>query len=143
MMCTRVSVGFMWKSFVGIVVLLGVLSCGSAKDSSEQTASGTNGASSSSQNSGEAACAAMVSQKERNICLHDTLLRQPPANTAQAYQIARQIRDQVIRGAAILKWVQTHNRKIEPDEGKKLCDLLKDREKTSCVRKLYAAHLQR
>ena len=117
----------MWKTFAGIGMLIGLLACGSSKDSVDQTAT----------------CADLGSQKERNVCWHDALLRQNPSDSAQAYKIAGQIGDQVIRGAAISKWVQTHNRKIEPAEGKKLCDLLKDREKTSCVRKLYAAHLQR
>ena len=133
----------MWKTFAGIVMLIGLLACGSSKDSGDQAAAGSEGVQSSAQNSGVKKCAALGSQKERNVCWHDTLLLQNPSNTAQAYKIAGEIGDQVIRGAAILKWVQTHNRKIEPAEGKKLCDLLKDREKTSCVRKLYAAHLQR
>ena len=142
-MLLRVRVWSMWKTVVGIVVLFGFLACGTQKDQGNQNASGQGEVQPVSVNGGEEKCAAMVSQKERNVCLHDALLNQPPANTEQAYKIAGEIGDQVIRGAAILKWVQTHNRKIEPAAGKKLCDLLKDREKTSCVRKLYAAHLQR
>jgi len=57
--------------------------------------------------------------------------------------LANKIEDPIIRGAAIFRWIELHNREIPRERGRELCDILSDREKTSCERRLYSAHLQR
>jgi hypothetical protein len=89
------------------------------------------------------ACAESATSRLADICHYDALLATDPADPAAALNHAQEIGDPIIRGAAILKWVQVHNRQIQADEGRKLCRLLGDRERTACERRLYSAHLQR
>jgi hypothetical protein len=88
-------------------------------------------------------CDSRATQREADTCFYDALLATDPLTPAKALASAQQITDPIIQGAAILKWVQEHNRQIEPQEGRKLCRLLGDRERTACERRLYSAHLQR
>jgi hypothetical protein len=88
-------------------------------------------------------CAEGASQRQVDTCFYEALLATDPADPVGALARAKQISDPIIQGAAILKWVQTHNRQIQADEGRKLCRLLGDRERTACERRLYSAHLQR
>jgi len=90
-----------------------------------------------------AECGMKSTQREVDTCYYEALLATAPASTTQAFNHAQSISDPVIQGAAILKWVQSHNRQIQADEGRKLCRLLGDRERTACERRLYSAHLQR
>ena len=90
-----------------------------------------------------AECALKTTQREMDSCYYDALLSTEPAAIDQALNHGQSIKDPVIQGAAVLKWVQTHNRQIQADQGRKLCRLLIDRERTACERRLYAAHLQR
>jgi hypothetical protein len=88
-------------------------------------------------------CDSRATQREADICFYDALLATDPLTPAKALGFAQNISDPIIQGAAILKWVQEHNRQIQPQEGRKLCRLLGDRERTACERRLYSAHLQR
>jgi len=88
-------------------------------------------------------CAESATIRQADTCHYDALLATDPADPAAALMHAQQIGDPIIQGAAILKWVQIHNRQIQADEGRKLCRLLGDRERTACERRLYSAHLQR
>ncbi len=89
------------------------------------------------------ACAESATIRQADTCHYDALLATDPTDPAMALMHAQQIGDPIIQGAAILKWVQVHNRQIQADEGRKLCRLLGDRERTACERRLYSAHLQR
>jgi hypothetical protein len=93
--------------------------------------------------SAQSACASRSTQREVDLCFFDALLATSPAAGGEALEHALNMKDPVIRGAAILKWVQTHNRQIPAEEGGKLCRLLQSTERTACERRLYSAHLQR
>jgi hypothetical protein len=88
-------------------------------------------------------CDSRATQREADTCFYDALLATDPLNPSKALVFAQKISDPIIQGAAILKWVQEHNRQIQPKEGRELCRLLGDRERTACERRLYSAHLQR
>ncbi len=80
---------------------------------------------------------------DRDLCLHDRILALPGAEHEQAYGLAQQIQDPVVRGAAIFSWVINHNREIEPRAGQALCGLLMGQERETCTRKLSQVHLRR
>jgi len=77
------------------------------------------------------------------FCYFDLLSKEEVGGLEGALEAAAAIEDSVIKSAGVLEWIAQNNRKVSPEEGQRLCDVLVNWEKTQCERRLYAAHLQR
>jgi hypothetical protein len=88
-------------------------------------------------------CETATQGPARDECLHDQLMSSGAPDIEIVIELASRIDDPIIRGAAIFRWIEIHNREIPRERGRALCEILSDREKTSCERRLYSAHLQR
>ena len=97
----------------------------------------------STNEAGNQTCDSMEQGQLQDECFHDQLMSTAAANIELVIELANKIEDPIIRGAAIFRWIETHNREIPRERGRALCEILSDREKTSCERRLYSAHLQR
>ena len=49
----------------------------------------------------------------------------------------------MIRGAAVSAWVGAHVHEVPMDKGRALCDLLENRDRGYCERRLSSPHLKR
>lgn len=75
-------------------------------------------------------------------CGYERVLAAPDAGTARALALA--VEDPVVRGAAVMGWVESHRGGARPQDGQALCAVLESpREEQACERRLLAAHLQR
>ena len=101
------------------------------------------GSACSTNESGALSCDSMATGPAHDECFHDQLLNSAASDIELVIVLANKIDDPIIRGAAIFRWIELHNREIPRDRGRALCEILSDREKTSCERRLYSAHLQR
>ncbi len=90
----------------------------------------------------QAPCDALAGA-EHDQCLLDRIAVQDSAHVADVITQARQIRDPMIRGAAVSSWVAHHNTGVSPADGQTLCGLLAGRDNALCLRRLSSPHLQR
>jgi len=88
-------------------------------------------------------CEKKASQREQDVCYFDLLSKEEVDGLEGALEAAAAIEDSVIKSAGVLEWIAQNNRKVSPEEGQRLCDVLVNWEKTQCERRLYAAHLRR
>ena len=79
---------------------------------------------------------------ERDHCLHDQLLALPASAPDQVVDLAGQISDPMVRGAAVSGWIAAHVNEVPMDKGKQLCDLLEGRDRGYCQRRLSSPHLK-
>ena len=93
--------------------------------------------------SGDSSCAGIAETREKDVCLYEQLLEISPQESQRVVDIAQRIQDPVIQSAGVLEWIAMHNKAVPLEEGTKLCQQLKNWERTACERRLYAAHLQR
>jgi hypothetical protein len=91
----------------------------------------------------EQSCDSQSETYLRDECFHNQLLASGASEIEAVIALANSIEDPIIRGAAIFRWIELHNREIPRERGRALCEILSEREKTSCERRLYSAHLQR
>ncbi len=91
----------------------------------------------------EQSCESQSQTHLRDECFHNQLLGSGASEIEAVIALANSIEDPIIRGSAIFRWIELHNREIPRERGRALCEILSEREKTSCERRLYSAHLQR
>ena len=86
-------------------------------------------------------CQDLAAGLDQDICRskHMETLNTPQAASLEAVLIA----DPVVRGAAVMRWVETHNKHWNPQQVLPLCDELKGRDRGSCYRRVQSAHLNR
>ena len=90
-----------------------------------------------------AGCAAMAAGLERDDCYQQELLRQPGSAVAVVRETAALIEDEMIRQAALSRWVGEHANEVSKPDGEALCGMLGGRDQSYCLKRFYAAHLQR
>ena len=88
-------------------------------------------------------CGQIADARSKDVCLYEQLLEITPDASQSVVEISSQIQDPVIQSAGVLEWIAKHNKAVPLEEGTKLCQQLKNWERTACERRLYAAHLQR
>ena len=86
-------------------------------------------------------CQDLAAGLDQDICRskHMETLDTPQAASLEAVLIA----DPVVRGAAVMRWVETHNQHWNPQQVLPLRDELKGRDRGSCYRRVQSAHLNR
>lgn len=92
----------------------------------------------------EILCEELSTSFAQDTCRHDALAKLAPAQYESAILLASEIQDPIVRGAAIIRWIETHKTNLPVDAGQSLCALLPmNTERGACVRRFSAAHLQR
>lgn len=86
-------------------------------------------------------CEDMAPGLDRDICLSKRL--ETHTTPEQASLDAALIADPVVRGAAVMRWVETHNKAWNPQQVLPLCDQLEGRDRGACHRRVQSAHLNR
>jgi hypothetical protein len=76
-----------------------------------------------------------------DTCLHGQLVEAKDPDEART--IAVRIKDPIVRDAGLLGWVDKHRGAVAPAEQQRLCDLMNERERSTCLLHASAAHLQR
>ena len=96
-------------------------------------------------NSGNAIkdCAQQEDSKERDRCFGEELKTLTGKELSKAIEIAKQMEDPIIRGAAVDGWVKDHVNEINQQKGQQLCALLDGRAMSYCQRRLSSPHLKR
>ncbi len=93
---------------------------------------------------GEQRCNSLATAPERDRCRYQELMALPADRVDEALLLAPTLEDPIVRGAAIVGWVQKNSRSLSQEGGEALCNLLsKNSERTACKRRFSAAHLQR
>lgn len=87
------------------------------------------------------ACEAMPPGLDHDVCVSERL--DGHINPQQASEDAALIADPVVRGAAVMRWVETHNKAWNPQQVLPLCDQLEGRDRGACHRRVQSAHLNR
>ena len=94
--------------------------------------------------SGGEDCSTLSTAPERDRCRYQELMALPADRVEEALLLAPTLEDSIVRGAAIVGWVQKNSRSLSQEGGDALCNLLsKNSERTACKRRFSAAHLQR
>jgi hypothetical protein len=94
--------------------------------------------------SGGGDCSSLATVPERDRCRYQEFMALPADRVEEALLLAPILEDPIVRGAAIVGWVQKHSRSLSQEGGDSLCNLLsKNSERTACKRRFSAAHLQR
>lgn len=89
-------------------------------------------------------CADLSSVQERDQCRYQAFTALEPTRIDDAFAQAGAFEDPIVRGAAVVGWVQKNSREISQDGGERLCEILeKTSEQAACKRRFSAAHLQR
>ncbi len=89
-------------------------------------------------------CNSLSTVPERDRCRYQQLMALPADRVEEALVLAPTLEDPIVRGAAIVGWVQKNSRSLSQKGGDALCNLLsKNSERTACKRRFSAAHLQR
>jgi hypothetical protein len=94
----------------------------------------------SAQRAGANDCEALVGL-ERDGCLHAHV--QHVTAAAEVAAIAPTFGDPLVRDAALIQWLNAHQKSISPRNGQAICALLSPREQNACNRRLNAPHLSR
>ena len=89
-------------------------------------------------------CVDLQDAANRDRCRYERFMTLKPTQISDALTQAQTFEDPVVRGAAIVGWVQEHSREISQEGGEQLCGVLaKTSEQAACKRRFSAAHLQR
>jgi len=88
-------------------------------------------------------CGRLDDPLDRDTCFHERIGDLDAAAADQVHDLALQIEDPVVRGAAVCGWIEAHVGAYPQAEGHKLCELLTGPQRTYCVRRLQAVHLRR
>ena len=111
---------------ITILLALGLVGCDGAAGVSEPTS-----------------CDARPVGLERDTCYGDQLLALPSTESAQVKEIGILIQDGMVRQAAISRWVAEHANEIPKETGEGLCNMLSERDRSYCLKRFLAVHLQR
>jgi len=89
-------------------------------------------------------CDELQNAQARDTCRYQAFMDLNPSQIDEAFNTAEAFEDPIVKGAAIVGWVQKHSREISQEGGEKLCGILtKTSEQAACKRRFSAAHLQR
>ena len=88
-------------------------------------------------------CAQMKESIERDRCFSNEFKTLTGKQLAKAIEIAKEIDDPIIRGAAVDGWIKDHVNEINQRKGQELCALLDGRAMSYCQRRLSSPHLKR
>ncbi len=89
-------------------------------------------------------CDGLQASADRDRCRYQQFMTLNSTQIPEALNQAQTFEDPVVRGAAIVGWVQEHSREISQEGGEQLCGVLaKTSEQAACKRRFSAAHLQR
>ncbi|MEE2752304.1 MAG: hypothetical protein VX519_12800 [Myxococcota bacterium] len=89
-------------------------------------------------------CDDLQTAADRDHCRYEQFMVLEPSQIQDALNQAQTFEDPVVRGAAIVGWIQEHSREISQEGGEQLCGILsKTSEQAACKRRFSAAHLQR
>ena len=89
-------------------------------------------------------CEELQNAQARDTCRYQAFMELTPNQIDEAVSTAEAFEDSIVKGAAIVGWVQKHSREISPEGGEQLCEILtKTSEQAACKRRFSAAHLQR
>ncbi len=92
----------------------------------------------------ELACESLETSLAQDSCRHDAMIALVSTEYERAITLATEIQDPIVRGAAIIRWIETHKAALPVEAGQSLCALLPmNTERGACVRRFSAAHLQR
>ena len=84
-----------------------------------------------------------VGKEQIDQCLYDTIQRFDAGAWKQVYEMAQKIQDPMIQGGSVSKWIKKNNTQITREQGQKLCDLLHNKDRFYCLRRLSSPHLRR
>lgn len=79
----------------------------------------------------------------RDLCLAERVAGIPADRPQDAVALAGTIEDDIVRGAAVDRWLRAHRASAALPAARPLCDLVPPSERQACGRRLEAAHLQR
>ena len=88
-------------------------------------------------------CDDITVKSEKDECLYNKMETLEARDVSKVYQIAQQIQDKMVQGAAVSKWIKMNNNKLDQNQGKRLCELLQGRDQFYCMRRLSSPHLKR
>lgn len=86
-------------------------------------------------------CEEMSAGIDQDICFSKRMGAIP--DPEQAAQNAQGIADPVVRGAAVMRWIEANNKAWNPQQVMPLCETLDGRDKGACHRRVLSAHLNR
>ncbi|MSP55543.1 MAG: hypothetical protein EXR69_08070 [Myxococcales bacterium] len=78
---------------------------------------------------------------ERDGCQYTEI--QAAGDAAGVIALAPAVQDALVRDAAVMQWVVDHRKDLPLAQGRALCGLLSERERSACSRRLAAPHLSR
>jgi len=79
---------------------------------------------------------------DQDVCVGKRLKETPGADIDRAIDLAKKIRDPMVKGEAVSSWVEAHANEIPMDKGNKLCSMLEGRDGAYCQRRLSSPHLK-
>jgi hypothetical protein len=88
-------------------------------------------------------CESVAEGAERDACRYRAIAALSEGHALEVLRHADRIRDPIIRGAALMSWVEKHRANIPTEDGTLVCARLVPLERETCVRRLQSAHLQR
>ncbi len=89
-------------------------------------------------------CDSPEAAADRDRCRYQSFMSLDPTRISDALSAAGAFEDPIVRGAAVVGWVQKNSREISQEGGGQLCEVLqKTSEQAACKRRFSAAHLQR
>ena len=88
-------------------------------------------------------CPEIEDSKDKDRCYANELQSLTGEELSKAIEIAKEMKDPIIRGAAIDGWVKDHVNEINQRKGQELCALLEGRSMSYCLRRLSSPHLKR
>ena len=88
-------------------------------------------------------CDEITGSKEKDECLYNLMETLEARDIDKVYQSAQQIQDSMVQGAAVSKWIKMNNNQLNPNQGKRLCELLQGRDQFYCLRRLSSPHLKK
>jgi hypothetical protein len=87
-------------------------------------------------------CDGMTAGIEQDVCVGKRLKETPGADIERAIELAKKIRDPMVKGEAVSTWVETHANEIPMEKGNTLCSMLEGRDGAYCQRRLSSPHLK-
>lgn len=89
-------------------------------------------------------CDSLPAAADRDRCRYQSFMSLDPTRISDALSAADAFEDPIVRGAAVVGWVQKNSGEISQEGGKQICEVLqKTSEQAACKRRFSAAHLQR
>lgn len=115
-----------WTSVVSWVVLGAALACNTPAVNADDNPN----------------CDGIPTGIDQDVCMGKRLKATPGTEIEAVMDIAKKIRDPMVKGEAVSSWVEAHANQIPPDKGQKLCSMLEGRDGAYCQRRLSSPHLK-